>query len=171
MARYAAFLRGVSPMNARMPALRHCFEKAGFTEVRTLLSSGNLVFNARAQSLAGLQRRAEEAMQSELGRTFSVFVRPTEHLQHLIEPNPFLAFDLEPMAKPVVTFLGSFADPGFDLPIESEGASILKLTESEVLSAYVPNPKGPLFMNLLERCFGKNITTRTLETVRKCAWA
>jgi len=30
MRRYAAFLRGVSPMNAKMPELKRCFEAAGF---------------------------------------------------------------------------------------------------------------------------------------------
>lgn len=33
------------------------------------------------------------------------------------------------------------------------------------------SPKGPGFMGLLERTFGKAITTRTLDTVRKCALA
>ncbi|MDE2325144.1 MAG: DUF1697 domain-containing protein, partial [Betaproteobacteria bacterium] len=42
MPRYVAFLRGVSPMNARMPELKACFEAAGFGAVRTLLSSGNV---------------------------------------------------------------------------------------------------------------------------------
>ena len=36
---------------------------------------------------------------------------------------------------------------------------------AEVLCAYVPGPKGPVFMGLLERTFGANITTRTLDTV------
>lgn len=62
MPRYVAFLRGVSPMNARMPALKACFEAAAFTEVRTVLSSGNVVFNARSSSLATLERRVERAM-------------------------------------------------------------------------------------------------------------
>ena len=58
--RYVAFLRGVSPMNAKMPALKSCFEAEGFSGVRTLLSSGNVVFNARSLSLATLERRARE---------------------------------------------------------------------------------------------------------------
>ena len=41
MPRYAAFLRGVTPMNAKMPALKTAFEAAGFTDVRTRLSVGN----------------------------------------------------------------------------------------------------------------------------------
>lgn len=57
MRRYAAFLRGVSPMNAKMPALKRAFEAAGFTEVKTVLSSGNVVFDGRRASDSALQRR------------------------------------------------------------------------------------------------------------------
>ena len=43
MARYAAFLRGVMPTNCKMPQLKAAFEAAGFTDVKTLLGSGNVV--------------------------------------------------------------------------------------------------------------------------------
>lgn len=158
-------------MNARMPALKSCFEAGGFSEVRTLLSSGNVVFNTRSSSLATLERRAEKAMQSSLGRSFGTIVRSAAYLQDLIDPDPFAEFSLPPSAKRVVTFLRCPAEPELDLPIERDGASILKFTGAEVLAAYVPGPKGPVFMNLLERTLGTNITTRTLDTVRKCAWA
>ena len=46
MPRYAAFLRGVTPMNAAMPELKRAFEDAGFTDVVTVLSSGTVVFTA-----------------------------------------------------------------------------------------------------------------------------
>lgn len=158
-------------MNAKMTALKSCFEAAGFSDVRTLLSSGNVAFNTRASSLAALERRAEKAMQSELGRSFDTIVRSAEYLQAFIESNPFAEFKLPPEAKRVVTLLRTPSEPKLSLPIEHDGASILKHTGSEVLAAYVPGPKGPVFMSLLERSFGKNITTRTLDTVRKCAVA
>ena len=44
--RYAAFLRGVMPTNCAMPALRDAFAAAGYTDVRTVLGSGNVVFTA-----------------------------------------------------------------------------------------------------------------------------
>jgi len=153
------------------PALKSCFEAEGFSDVRTLLSSGNVVFNARSSSLATLERRAEEAMQSQLGRSFGTVVRSAEYLRDFIESDPFAEFSLPPTAKRVVTFLRSPAQPRLKLPIEQDGASILRFTGSEVLAAYVPSPKGPVFMSLLERTFGTNITTRTLDTVRKCARA
>lgn len=68
--RYAAFLRGVSPMNAKMSELTRCFEDAGFTEVKTVLSSGNVVFNAKPASVNSLQRKAEAATEKRLKRPF-----------------------------------------------------------------------------------------------------
>ena len=57
------------------------------------------------------------------------------------------------------------------LPIEDADASILECSGGEALAYYVPGPKGGAFMRVLERTFCKGITTRTLETVRKCAAA
>jgi uncharacterized protein (DUF1697 family) len=64
MARYVAFLRAVSPMNAKMPELKKCFELAGFRDVKTVLSSGNVVFSARKASGTSLERKAEAARSS-----------------------------------------------------------------------------------------------------------
>jgi uncharacterized protein (DUF1697 family) len=158
-------------MNASMPALKSCFEAGGFSQVRTLLSSGNVVFDARAASPAALEQRAVKAMQTGLGRSFDTIVRPASYLQDFIESDPFAEFDLPPAAKRVVSFLRHPAQAGIELPLARDGAQILKLAGSEVLAAYVPNPKGPVFMTLLEHTFGTGITTRTLDTVRKCAWA
>lgn len=171
MPRYVAFLRGVSPMNARMPELQQAFESAGFTNVRTVLSSGNVVFDSRKSSPATLERKAEKAMEAALGRSFLTIVRSTQHLQALLDADLFAAFKLPAEAKRVVTFLRDRADASIKLPPEKDGARILQVGDSEVLAAYVPSPKGPAFMALLERTFGKDITTRTIDTVRKCAIA
>ena len=152
-----------------MPELKRCFEAAGFSDVRTLLSSGNVAFSARASALDALERRAESAMHSELGRSFGTLVRSVPFLRDLIESDPFAEFDLEPEAKRVVTFLRHPPETGLTLPVERDGARILKVKGSEAFTAYVPNSKGPAFMGLLERTFGKDITTRTLDTVKRCA--
>jgi uncharacterized protein (DUF1697 family) len=171
MPRYVAFLRGVSPLNAKMPDLKRCFEAAGFSEVRTLLSSGNVVFSSRVAKEARLARRAEEAMQAELGRSFGTIIRTTSHLQTLLAAQPFAEFSLPPQAKRVITFLRTPPAGEVELPVERDGARVLKVVGTEVLCAYVPGPKGPVFMSVLERTFGKDITTRTVDTVSKCAEA
>jgi uncharacterized protein (DUF1697 family) len=171
MERYVAFLRGVSPMNCKMPELKRCFEAAGFRDVKTLLSSGNVAFSAEPAIVPTLETQAEEAMVRQFGKAFRTIVRPSGFLQALIEREPFAEFGLASEAKPVVTFLKRPHEAAMALPVRHGQAAILRLEGSEVLSSYVPDAKGPVFMTLLERTFGKDITTRTLETVRKCAAA
>ena len=169
MHHYAAFLRGVGPTNAQMPALRKAFEKAGFTDVRTLLSSGNLVFSAKKTPVAYLQRTAEAAMQESLGKTFLTVVRSIDDLRALLESDPFKAHRLAPEAKRVVTFLRDSPPEKLKLPVEMEGARILTLQGNQAYTAYVPKPGDPVFMKLIEKTFGKAQTTRTWQTVEKVA--
>lgn len=173
MPRYVALLRGVSPMNASMPELKRCFEDAGFTDVKTLLSSGNVVFStARPAALATLQRRCEKAMLDGQGRSFMTLVRSTAYLQALLDSDPFGRLELPAGSKRVITFLPQpLAASPVALPVVSGQARILAVNGGEVLCSYVPEAKGPVFMHLLEKTFGKAITTRTWDTVVRCASA
>lgn len=169
MRRYAAFLRGVSPMNAKMPELKHAFETAGFADVRTVLSSGNVVFSAAAASEAALERKAEAALRRHLGSAFPTIVRSIEALRRMLASDPYEEFRLRPGAKRVVTFLRGRPAARLELPIERDGARILRIEDGAVFSAYVPSPRGPVFMALIEKTFGKEVTTRTWDTVRRVA--
>lgn len=171
MPRYVALLRGVSPSNAKMPALKACFEKLGFTDVKTVLSSGNVVFSGGRKSEAALARELEAGMAKHLPRSFPVIVRTSDHLRSLIETDPYAGFRIPPAAKRVVTFLSQAHTEKLSLPIELDGASILAVKGSEVFTAYVPHARGPVFMTLIEKTFGRNVTTRTWDTIRKCATA
>jgi uncharacterized protein (DUF1697 family) len=71
----------------------------------------------------------------------------------------------------VVTFLRAEPDVVIALPLERQGARLLALEGRELLTAYVPSPRGAPFMVLIERTFGKAITTRTWDTVAKVARA
>ena len=171
MPRYVALLRGVSPMNAKMPELKRCFEDAGFGNVRTLLSSGNVAFDSPKRSELALARKLETAMARSLNRSFWTVVRPASHLQALTEADPFASLKLPANAKKVVTFLREPPAAQLALPLEKNGARILAMRGLEILTAYTPQPGNPAFMALLERTFGGEITTRTWDTVRKCAAA
>ena len=171
MPRYVAFLRGVSPMNAKMAEIKCCFEGAGFTDIKTVLSSGNVVFNARAVSEAALERKAEATMAKQLGRTFYTIVRPASVVRELLELDPYAAYCLPANAKKVVTFLREPHTVKLVLPIEVDGVYILTINGREIFTAYVPNPRGPVFMTLIEKTFGTNVTTRTLDTIKKCSTA
>jgi len=157
------------PTNVKMPALKAAFEDAGFTDVRTILVSGNVVFTARSGAEAALERKAEAAMAARLGRSFPALVRPVDDIRAILATDPYAAFGVDPRAKRIVTFLRAKPASRVKLPIELHGARILCVKGREVFSAYLPTPKGPVFMSLIEKTFGKDITTRTWDTITKVA--
>jgi uncharacterized protein (DUF1697 family) len=165
MPRFAALLRGVSPMNCRMPALKAALEKAGFTDVKTVISSGNAVFSSRSRSEAALERKCESAMDTHLGKAFMTIVRPVDELAELLARDPFARYTLPPGARRNVTFLRSAPAAKPKLPLELRGAQILALDGRVAFTYYVPNMVDPAFMVLIEKTFGKQVTTRTWETV------
>ncbi|MFT3820549.1 MAG: DUF1697 domain-containing protein [Rubrivivax sp.] len=173
MPRFVAFLRGVSPLNASMPALKRCFERAGFGGVKTLLSSGNVVFDAAAADIdtASLERRIEAAMQADLDRGFYTIVRPAAELQALLATDPFAPFGFPPQAKRVVSFLREARPPRVALPLTEGLATVACQHGTHVFTAYLPGDDGPVFMKLIQQAFGTDVTTRTWDTVRKCAAA
>ena len=157
------------PTNCKMPALKAAFEAAGFTDVNTVLGSGNVVFDARSSSEQLLQQKAEAAMQDRLGKAFMTIVRSIEQLRKVLATDPYKPFNVSPKAKRIVTFLRGRPTAKIKLPVELDGARILALKDGEIFSAYLPNPKGPVFMTLIDKTFGKDVTTRTWDTVAKVA--
>ena len=168
MAGYAAFLRGIMPTNARMPDLVRAFEAAGVTEVRTVQTSGNVLFTARKAPDTTLARRAETAMTNTLGRTFLTFVRPLDDLRALLATDPWAGFRLAPGSRRIVTFLRE-PPPPRALPASLGTARLLAARGLEVFGAYAPGGDGPDFMKLIQTTLGKDVTTRTWETLARVA--
>jgi len=89
---YIALLRGVNLAGHKMVAmadLRAMLEGLGFTAVRSLLQSGNLVFQGRAQASASLERKLEQEAQRRLDLATDFHVRTAAEWQSIIKRNPF----------------------------------------------------------------------------------
>jgi len=158
-------------MNLKMPALKAALEEAGFTDVRTLLSSGNVVFSGRRAADIAIEKKIESALEQQVGKRFGTIVRSIEELDELIEAEPYQQFRLPAGSKRVVTFLRKKPEGKLALPPALDGARIWTVRGREVLSSYVRSDKGPVFMTLIEKTFGKDVTTRTWDTVQKVARA
>jgi uncharacterized protein (DUF1697 family) len=167
MPRYVAFLRGVSPMNCSMPELKKAFERAGFRDVKTVISSGNVVFTSAKASDKSLQKKCEKAMQDHLGKSFLTIVRSVDELNEMLAGEPYGEVGVSEKAKRIVTLLLEPPKAKPTLPIELDGATIHSMTDRVVYSSYLPTPKGPVFMTLLEKTFGKGQTTRTWATIKR----
>ena len=69
MTNYVALLRGIGPLNPNMrnEKLREVFEKLGFKTVRTVISSGNVLFQGPPQSTAKLEAILEKSFAKAAG--------------------------------------------------------------------------------------------------------
>ena len=72
-----------------MAELRRMFTDIGFTNARTLLQSGNVVFTGDGRSTHELEALLEEAAQERLGLHTDFFVRTAAEWASLIEENPY----------------------------------------------------------------------------------
>ncbi|KUI30640.1 pyridoxamine 5-phosphate oxidase [Mycobacterium sp. IS-1742] len=68
MTRYVAFLRGVNVggVNLKMADVAAAFEDAGFTAVKTILASGNVLLDSDTD-VAAVRRTAEQALRERFG--------------------------------------------------------------------------------------------------------
>ncbi|HYP91329.1 MAG TPA: DUF1697 domain-containing protein [Polyangiaceae bacterium] len=92
MSRFLALLRAVNlgPHNKiAMADLKAVAEGCGLSGARTLLQSGNLVFEAKAKTSAGLEKLLEAALSKELGLKTPVVVRSAAEWRSAIDANPF----------------------------------------------------------------------------------
>ena len=89
--RYAALLRGVNLAGNKMVAmaeLRAALTKLGFTDVSTLLQSGNAVFTAPKTTPATLEALIEKDFEKRFKMQVDIHVRDGAELASVIEANP-----------------------------------------------------------------------------------
>jgi len=93
MKRYVALLRGVNigaKKRIGMVDLRALIESLGYTEVKTYVNSGNVVFTAvRAYDNVALAGKIDEALSAEYGLDVPVVVRSGKELALIVAKNPF----------------------------------------------------------------------------------
>lgn len=170
--RYVALLRGIAPMNPNMrnDQLRGVFEKLGFENVQTVLSSGNVIFDSPNPDGRALEQAIEKALPEELGFTSTTIIRSQELLQKLKDKNPFAGMEHSRKTSLNVTFLKRMPETDIEFPDKDEnrGYTLLGSYDGAILSAIdLTNSKTPNLMLWLEKKYGKEITTRTWKTVER----
>jgi uncharacterized protein (DUF1697 family) len=167
---YVALLRGISPSNPNMrnENLRKVFEELGFSNVRTVISSGNVLFETQSTDFPGLERNIENALFEKLGFKSTAIIKSKDELNLLVSKNPFTDLEDTPESRFNVTFLKSTTETDLEFPYHSNdnGFTVLCCYERVIFSiVYLKFSKTPVLMHWLEKEFGKEITTRTWRTM------
>ena len=178
--RYAAFLRGINVggnVQVKMEELRLAFTALGFREVATLLNSGNVVFDADETDAVALTQRIEATLKETFGRAISLILRDADAIRALLAADPFASIPITPETRLYATLLGGapadWRTGALSIPYTASDGNVrvLRKADGVICSAIILSPQqGTLdLMKLLEDAYGKNVTTRNWNTIKKVA--
>jgi uncharacterized protein (DUF1697 family) len=171
---HIALLRAVNLAAKNMVAmadLRAMAEGLGFQKARTLLQSGNLVFDSKPTGTR-LESLLEATAKKKLGLETDFFVRTAREWQDLIAANPFPA---EAKGDPshLVLLCLKKAPAREALAALRQAIKGRERVETEGRQAYAVYPDGigrsKLTMALIEKHLGTSGTGRNWNTVLKLA--
>ncbi|HEV2386533.1 MAG TPA: DUF1697 domain-containing protein [Candidatus Acidoferrales bacterium] len=170
---YIALLRGVNVggNTLKMDRLRELCAELGLRNVRTLLQSGNVVFEV-AGSAPHWAQALERKLTGQARLPVSVMVKTVAEWSRAIAANPFLKEKGIDTSKLLVTFL--------DHPPAEAALERLRAVDagndrfhSLASAIYLNCPNGygrsKLSNNVIERLLSLRATTRNWNTVRKLA--
>jgi uncharacterized protein (DUF1697 family) len=150
-----------------MAELTALYEGSGFSDVRTYIQSGNVVFNARGK-VGSLSKKIQDAVQKRYGFNVPTLVLTADAFAEVASSNPFLTGNANQTSSLYVTFL--FAKPDVDfasIDLLKSGDEDAKLHNGHVYF-YGPNGYGrtKLNNNYFVRVLKVPATTRNLKTVQ-----
>jgi len=145
-----------------MAELRSMAEAAGFTDVRTYIQSGNLVFSS-SDELPAVRQALEKRLEDYAGKPVGVLLRNAKEMRNVLEANPFRG--AEP-SKVGVLFLD--ASPPADTARTAKGqvGEEIALGQREVFIHY-PSGMGRTKLRLPALSAMPGGTTRNINTVAK----
>ena len=169
--RQVALIRGINVGKAKrvaMADLRAMVENLGYSDCKTLLATGNLVFTAEEGSPGEAAARIGEAMESELGVAAPVMALSAEEFSQVVGECT-LEDEAEDPSRLLVSFLLDPEDRQKLAPLLDGdwGAETLALG---TYAAYLWCPEGVLQSQLpaaVEKSLGRAVTTRNWKTVLK----
>jgi uncharacterized protein (DUF1697 family) len=170
---YIALLRAVNLGNynqVAMADLRDCLGRLGLGNPRSLLQSGNLVFQSDERRGDKLERLLETEVEKRLGLRTDFFVRSAEEWKALVSHNPFPKEAERDPGHLVVVCLKAAPDAAA-LKALQEAITGPELVGAEGKQAYVVYPNGigrsRLTMTMIEKKLGARGTGRNWNTVLK----
>ncbi len=109
-----SLLRGINVGgNKRVPMadLKRLYESLDFTQVQTLLQSGNAVFTTDQTDIPALTRLIEDGIQRTFGFEVRIMLRTPEQWRTLMHAHPYSAAQMEAPDKILVLFLADAPAP------------------------------------------------------------
>ncbi|NGP06797.1 DUF1697 domain-containing protein [Rhodococcus sp. 14C212] len=171
MARYVALLRGINVggITIAMADLKEVFAGLDFGNVRTVLASGNVVFDADTADTADAKARIEAALRHRFGYEAFVFVHAQPAVAAIVDAYPFeerdgrhayAMFVADPAVLDELAATANGLDPAVERVARGNGVLYWDVERGQtVKSAFGRNTGKPRYKAVT--------TTRNLRTLRK----
>lgn len=169
----AGFLRGINVgghHKVPMAELRNSLNEVGCNNVRTLMNTGNFVFDTLQTNIQDLETNIEAFISKSFGFPIPVILKTKSEISDLVDHNPFMKINIHKDIRLYVSFLKDSPKLELTTPYLSADNSfkILNILDKTILSVLdLSTTKTPKGMDELEKLFGKNITTRNWNTINK----
>lgn len=143
---------------------------AKFKNIITLLNSGNVIFQTEATDIDLLETTISETLEKSFGFPIPTRVRSTKMLMELLASDPFKNINITKDIRCYISFLKDDTPSEVEIPWTSEDKSftILQVHQRTIVSvldlAITNTPKA---MGALEKTYGKDITTRNWNTLKR----
>ncbi len=167
-----ALFRGINVGKAKriaMADLRTMFEMLGYTNVRTLLNSGNVVFEASRSSTKANATRIAQTLVQTTGVSANALVLTASELDAAADGNPFIDRMDDP-SRMLVGFMTADADrTPLQALVDSAAADEHIALAADALYLWCPDGvlDSAFAAKLLGPKFRDLITSRNWSTVRK----
>ncbi|MGH7156829.1 MAG: DUF1697 domain-containing protein, partial [Candidatus Saccharimonadales bacterium] len=164
--KYVALLRGIGPSNPNMHGakLKEAAESAGFKNVQTLLSSGNVIFESNITDQAKTESMLGKTWPAKLSFNSMTIVRSQSQLQALVDADPYKG--AQHSNKKTYLLVTFFKTP----PTPPPEDNYYTLSGVNALCSTIDASQlgTPDFMAKTDRRFGKDqITSRTWLTIQR----
>lgn len=174
MNKYVALLRGINVgghKSIKMEDLNRAFTSLKFKNVKTLITSGNVIFEAAGKDEDALTRQIVVKLGQAFGYDIPVMIRSIAYIEKLRKADPFKKIKASPDVKNYVAFLSAEPKGPVKIPKAPAGESweILGIKGREVFITTRRKKDGHNGFpnNFIEKGLGVTATTRNWNTVGK----
>ncbi len=114
---YIALLRGINVSGQKkilMSDLKIMFENLGFSNVKTYIQSGNVIFSSEETNTGEIAKKIEEKIKVQYGFDVPVLILTGEEIKNALAINPYLKeveiLETQNLARFYVTFLSEVSE-------------------------------------------------------------
>lgn len=166
---FIAFLRGINVGGTNripMKELKKHFEELGFTDIKTILATGNVLFKGEPEKVSKLPTE----LSKKIGFDTHLILFPYSDIESIIDSDPFKGLEISQDIKFYISFFTELKESKLEIPYNEvkKGIHILNISDKAIFSTVDLKKSGTVeLMKILDKEFGKKLTTRNYNTLLK----